>query len=237
MKKTIVILLALVMLLSLAACGGTAENPYAKYEELFNYLEAKDYESAGAYIQKLAENGADAQNTDTAEPSTAETEPSYTTVEITLDNWQDYFEIKPMATFNKNAFGEVEAVFRSWYFCLKESWADSVAAADVALEYSCTDGYYCWYTHNLETGEVVQGETIESSNHPNDLSGTASFNDYDLKEDRYPGFPSYLNNCSELWYDTNSTYSSIEDNTVIAYGSAYSNIEIVRIQGTLTIAD
>lgn len=58
MKKALSLFLALVLCLSLCACGGNnaSESPYekyAKYEELFMYLETNDYDNANAYIQNF----------------------------------------------------------------------------------------------------------------------------------------------------------------------------------------
>lgn len=65
MKKIIALLLAVVMCLSLCACAGEEEttrkkdknkesgNAYEEYEDLLEYLEAEDYESALRYIQEL----------------------------------------------------------------------------------------------------------------------------------------------------------------------------------------
>lgn len=47
------LLLAAALVLSLGACGKEA-NPYEKYEELFEYMEREDYDSAMADIRELA---------------------------------------------------------------------------------------------------------------------------------------------------------------------------------------
>ena len=104
MKKTISLLLALVMCLSLCACGGgeSAESPYekyAKYDELFTYLETNDYDSANAYIQDffgvtepaptetepvVMDDRNDAAN-EVAEPAPTETEPMKTVSTLTAE--------------------------------------------------------------------------------------------------------------------------------------------------------
>lgn len=84
MKKYISLLLALVMCLSLCACGGnnTSESPYekyAKYEELFMYLETNDYDNANAYIQNFFGMTEDTLKGELAEPSTEDTAEAITT--------------------------------------------------------------------------------------------------------------------------------------------------------------
>lgn len=75
MKKALSLILALVLCLSLCACGGnnTSESPYekyAKYEELFMYLETNDYNNANAYIQNFFGMTEDTLKGEQAEPST-----------------------------------------------------------------------------------------------------------------------------------------------------------------------
>ena len=73
MKKWIALLLAAVLCLSLAACGKSTTE-----------------ENSGTTQGQTADNSTQ----DTDEPSSAELTEQ--TVEITLDNWQDYFEFRPM---------------------------------------------------------------------------------------------------------------------------------------------
>lgn len=75
MKKALSLILALLLCLSLCACGGNnaSESPYekyAKYEELFMYLETNDYDNANAYIQNFFGMTEDALTGEQAEPST-----------------------------------------------------------------------------------------------------------------------------------------------------------------------
>lgn len=66
--------LALVLCLSLCACGGGNETP----------------ETTDAATEPTPTTP---PTTETTAP--AETEPQYETVEITIDNWQEYFELTP----------------------------------------------------------------------------------------------------------------------------------------------
>ncbi len=78
MKKIIALILALITLLSFCACGddSVAANPYekyAKYDDLFECLEAGDYESAQSYLQDFF--GITVDPTEPTEPPTEPTEP------------------------------------------------------------------------------------------------------------------------------------------------------------------
>ena len=130
MKKTISLLLALVMCLSLAACGN-AEKP-------------KQNKTENDYIGVSTNQTENTDSTDYQTEYTAptETEPKVQVVEITMDNWQDYFEIKQCVEgdVNTNAFDEVESVGYYIYtvFTLKEEYAEKIDTdeSQLAIGYS-----------------------------------------------------------------------------------------------------
>ena len=165
MKKLLSLLLAAALVLSLGACGKEA-NPYEKYEELFEYLEREDYDSAMAYIRELAgepETGPQAAPATEAEtePETTETQPSETepqpvTVEITMDNWQEYFELREYVEIKKNGFGEFEKV--SVYYALvnKDGMSPECDLSDVTMEFSYTKKYVSMSV-DLENGTITYG--------------------------------------------------------------------------------
>ena len=97
MKKILVTLLLGLMFISYTHMITDAEE--YKYQELYDYLEAGDYDSAITYIQNLKVDNA---------PSLPEDLSEYLLeVEITEDNFDDYFEwtvVHPL-----NAFGEEDA--------------------------------------------------------------------------------------------------------------------------------
>ena len=165
MKKLLSLLLAAALVLSLGACGKEA-NPYEKYEELFEYLEREDYDSAMAYIRELAgesetvPQAAPATEAET-EPETTETQPSETepqpvTVEITMDNWQEYFELREYVEIKKNGFGEFEKV--SVYYALvnKDGMSPECDLSDVTMEFSYTKKYVSMSV-DLENGTITYG--------------------------------------------------------------------------------
>ena len=160
MKKLLSLLLAAALVLSLGACGKEA-NPYEKYEELFEYLEREDYDSAMAYIRELAGESETEPQTASAteaetEPETTETEPQPVTVEITMDNWQEYFELKEYVEIKKNGFGEFEKV--SVYYALvnKDGMSPECNLSDVTMEFSYTKKYVSMSV-DLENGTITYG--------------------------------------------------------------------------------
>lgn len=165
MKKLLSLLLAAALVLSLGACGKEA-NPYEKYEELFECLEREDYDSAIAYIRELAgesetvPQAAPATEAET-EPETTETQPSETepqpvTAEITMDNWQEYFELREYVEIKKNGFGEFEKV--SVYYALvnKDGMSPECNLSDVTMEFSYTKKYVSMSV-DLENGTITYG--------------------------------------------------------------------------------
>ena len=160
MKKLLSLLLAAALVLSLGACGKEA-NPYEKYEELFEYMEREDYDSAMAYIRELAGESETEPQTASAteaetEPETTETEPQPVTVEITMDNWQEYFELREYVEIKKNGFGEFEKV--SVYYALvnKDGMSPECNLSDVTMEFSYTKKYVSMSV-DLENGTITYG--------------------------------------------------------------------------------
>ena len=235
MKKTIALFMVLVVCISLCACGiRTAVNPYAKYEELFEYLEANDYDGANAYIQNyFGKNVVQPATepifempveTEYIETEPAETEPQYRTIEITLDNWQDYFELKTLTVTHKNGFNEIDYFFPQLNFLVRDEWASMMTDMNVVFEYTCTDSYACWFTYNMDTEELVEGE--KTDHYVSDPWGTIS-----TLEKRHIEYGTWL------YGNSKRETLILEGNIAKIVADMYSTVEILRIEGTITIAE
>lgn len=165
MKKIISLLLALVLCLSLVACGvdkqytalldhlqsgnyegiknelaalspdfraeqeqmTTDAEKLAKYESLINLLEADDYDGALA---------------DVTARIPVPPEPACTEVEINIDNWQEYLELKPIDIWDENDFGDtdtlrcVEALYVRPEFADKIVWDKTNLIIEFSIEHS-----------------------------------------------------------------------------------------------------
>lgn len=77
----------------------------AKYQSLLDHLEAENYEDALADIESRMPV------------------PEYEIIDITMDNWQEYFEIVPDHYWRKNAFGEGEGLCVGFSLFLKDEYA------------------------------------------------------------------------------------------------------------------
>ena len=111
MKKAISLLLALVMCLSLCACGGGNDTP-ATTEAPTTTTPATTVPESTAPI---------------------ETEPQYETVEITMDNWEDYFEFVFIEDWEINGFGESEGYSCEYRLKLQDEYASKINLQNLAI--------------------------------------------------------------------------------------------------------
>lgn len=219
MKKWIALLLAAVLCLSLAACGN-----------------GETEDNSGTSQGQTTNNSPQ----DTDEPSNAELTEQ--TVEITLDNWQDYFEFRPDVHVLKDSYNEITGMQVIFKFFPKEAIAENIAVPGVfdddriVFDVQYIDPYACIYRYDLNTQELTVGEFTEGSSPYSaddllpsyDWSGT-----YDSSRDAgYFPEDGYRVIMEPL---TVSDTGTIKDNIIEAYGYAFSSVEITRIKGTITI--
>ncbi len=118
MKRVFVILLAAVLCVSLAACG-----------------EKGGETDADGSQEPSAASAASAQDAD----GTDDKAQTKQTIEVTLDNWQEYFEIREYlgSSIVTNDFGEPTKYFYDVFtlFAVKEELAENVVSCDVVIEY------------------------------------------------------------------------------------------------------
>lgn len=225
MKKLLVFLLVMVLCLSFTSCGG--ENPYekyAKYEELFLYLEEEDYDRANAYIQDFFEKTETvSKEQESASDGKTEDKTKTKVITVTLDNWQDYFEIKLELYTSENAFGELDSFFPQMQFRLKETWASKATNMNIIYEYNCTDAYACRFIYNTETGEFTEGEKTDDYVTPN----WGAIRELDYR---------YIHRSSSLFGNCKRNLK-MEGNLATVTVDMYSTVKILRIQGTITIAE
>ena len=218
MKKILALLLAAVLCLSLVACGKstTEEN------------------SGTTQGQTTADSP---QDTDTSN----NTELTEQTVEITLDNWQDYFEFRPDVHVLKNSYNEIRGMQVIFKFLPKEAIAENIVDVGedddrIVFDVQYFDPYACIYSYDLNTQKLTIGEYTEDSSTysaddllpSEDWSGT-----YDSIYDGgyFPTDGYRLNMYPLNKYDD----CTVTDTIIESYGYAYSSVEITRIKGTITI--
>ena len=219
MKKALSVLLALILCLPLCACGN--QDKYKKYDTLIDYIEAGDSGNAiNEVLALIGQNGA--EGTETPEVAT-------TTVEITLDNWQEYFEIVLGASVSRNAFDEIENMCSVWRISLKEKYREALTNADVAFGCRRIEYSKCEFTYDLQTEQTTMSVT-SPSDFMGDLDETYSF-EYDnsfltLGDNFSVGLTVYLSSMKK---------PSVDGNKVTWKGNEYARVEMTRVQGTLTL--
>ena len=218
MKKWIALLLAAVLCLSLTACGN-----------------GKTEDNSGTSQEQTTNNSPQ----DTDEPSNAELTEQI--VEITLDNWQEYFEFRPVVYESKDSYNEITGMQVIYKFLPKEAIAENIVDVGedderIVFDAQYIDPYACVYSYDLNTQKLTIGEYTEDSSTYSaddllpsyDWSGT-----YDSSRDGgYFPEDGYRVIMEPL---TVSDTCTIKDNIIEAYGYAFSSVEITRIKGTITI--
>lgn len=78
------------------------------------------------------------------------------TVEITMDNWQEYFELREYVEIKKNGFGEFEKVRVYYALVNKDGMSHECSLSDVTMEFSYTKKYVSMSV-DLENGTITYG--------------------------------------------------------------------------------
>lgn len=145
----------------------------------------------------------------------------YTVVEITNDNWQEYFELKEVLTTKKNAFDEIDQFSGTTYFRLKESYGTvnselSTCAMEHKSVSTCQD-----ITVNLidmSYAPVGRVRNTAENNETEELSTTTDAEGVDYYGCSVGGFVAYDVNKNP----TDTVWRPMD-------------IEILRVQGSLYI--
>lgn len=194
MKKIIISLLIITPVLGLVACAKNDSYTGGNDEKLV-VLEAHKVEDEKLVV------------------------PENETIEINIDNWNDYFEITEGTYIEKNAFDEPEEILPSLTLELREGYTlgkdeyGNTIDYQLSVEYSYTIA--CHYVEmDVENCTLTIGDLYED--------------DTPRKESKTTTFDNYSNDFYLSW-------SSKEINDVIIAMDILSDIEIVRIQGSITI--
>lgn len=163
------------------------------------------------------------ENPEPENPEPENPEPQYEAVEITLDNWQDYFELYAKNSFSKNAFGEFDKWHLQYYFVLKDGIEISKDNNKVALECKYTEDRV-QYTIDWDTQTVTYGEIFDPASQATQkvlgMEWTSISEWYTSKYVKVFG-------CSlgvwDIGYNLEGTVDKVN------------NFEILRIEGTLYV--
>lgn len=215
MKKLIALVMVCVMCLLLTGCGSqSTENE--KYKDLIDMLENEDYEGAIKEIEEMSEAGR-VDNSDNDAVSDAEGELK--SVEITLDNWEEYFELCVHADIRENGFGEFSEALISYALVSKENLLVDWDKSDVTVEYTGTVEKRP-VTVDFENRKIMYGEPTETYVSESSVSTMCSLGIY-LEKSGLCRYGVYL---------SNSDYIDSLEGYVRSY---VSDVDVSRIKGTL----
>ena len=111
---------------------------YEKYSDVIDPMEAEDYDGALAAVKGR-------------KPA-----PEQTTIEITADNWQDYFEVIDVTAIPKNEFGKLDGQLPHTEIVLKEQYSGANAnGLRFLMDY---DVVYYDTVIDTDTGECTLSE-------------------------------------------------------------------------------
>lgn len=161
MKKLFFLLLVAAMCFSLVACAQTEANNNEVQEQ-----EAQNSEQMGTSDNET-------QNTEQDDTQQSEAEPQEKTIELTLDNWQEYLEINQYlsVSYLTNAFDEVTSTDLQLFTLLEPKEEYSNYKVDVSVEYNMD---YCVsdIIYNLDDFSF---ELVDCVSHPDETVNESQF--------------------------------------------------------------
>ena len=197
MKKILALLLVAAMCVSLVACSGGDKQTNDNHEN----------------IGKNTEQNEEIQN---------DIEPEYEIVEISLDNWQNYFELCRYDEYVENGFGEFENAYPYFYLASKEGIVLDIEKCDITIEYTKTLDYRP-VTVDVENKTVTYGEPIES---------TAKVSEPEIKSMGLLYFGSPDNDIRRYGVELGN---GLIDETQMDRGIYISSVDVLRISGSICI--
>lgn len=160
--------------------------------------------------------------TDPVETVPISTEPQIVEIEITLDNWQEYFEFKEYLFFQNGDFGDFKQYSFHWCFIPKEE-IGTVKKCTVALGYDYhVENHYFTVDPDAKTyewGEVALNPYAESG------SDTEKVGWLDMVR-------LYSDGAIDI---RGAQLRHMFGNTLTSGNAPYYTFEITRIEGTLTV--
>ena len=86
------------------------------------------------------------------------------TIELTIDNWQDYLEIKEDYSYDYNDFDEIISMYKVYNFYLKDGMTFVKGSfPEIAIEYEYDDTYYTFTNVDWENGTFDYSELDDAT--------------------------------------------------------------------------
>ncbi len=223
MKKTLILLLVIIVVFS--GCSSADKSS----DMTTAVVETEDRSSSEVQVQS-ADTLPPATPIPTNEPTpvptpeptaTPEPTPSYVDITITIDNWQDYFELYQHEVWEKNAFGENTGFVIYTAMKIKDELIprvgnandDPVNIIDVKIVFT-SDDYLVNVNYDTQTYTKASNEVIR---HRDNFESVNSF---------------YV---SKYSYDCNFFCTSYHEGISYQTISYYTDLRVDKIQGTLRL--
>ena len=205
-----------------------------KYNHAIELMESGEFDAAQEEFESIALYQAVLNKLDEIESlRKAAREADITEIKITMDNWQDFFEMGSLEEWCENGFGEVDAFGILYYIKLKDQYKDAVYydKSEVAVEYEYDS---TWYNVDMDfenkkyklkekQGDWHYNEIKTIENHD---GGPVEWGDVVFKEAADWGYWLQLTAC-RFWINASTSEPQIPE-------YPYS-LELKRIGGTLCL--
>ena len=156
-------------------------------------------------------------------------------VEITMENWQEYFEIRQSVSPVTNDFDEIESAYIGYALYLKDEFEGKVFDADIDIGYTKSNPRVCTVEYHADTQELIMGEPFTES----EMQSKGYYLDWlesVLEETSHVSMwianhEVELGSFEGAWEDSNV----VEGNVLKFDSCVYQYIEVTRIRGTLIL--
>lgn len=183
--------------------------------------------------------------TSTSEVASSTPTPEETeTIELTIDNWQDYFEIKEDYSYSYNAFDELVTMSKVYNFYLKDGMTfveDSAPEIAVEYEYDYDEGY-TFTNVDWEKGTFDYSPLDDATKSEIGIESTHKSESTILYRAWDNDTSAYISNFLEITYpmcsinkDNNGETISGMNLSGIEITPKYENFTITRIKGTIEV--
>ena len=178
-------------------------------------------------------------------PESAYDELGPYSVELSIDNWAEYFELKQAANVTANGFGEIEYVANGYGVFLKDEYLDKINqqsfySNEIAFKISYDTECFALPVSSYEEAyrtvfDINELEKVESPYYWDDFESTgktetATLNDYRHYSNMHES-NSYANCVAAPFY-----YSGdVTEHNGVFIGTMPVNVQVVQVQGNLVL--
>ncbi len=152
-------------------------------------------------------------------------------VELTTENWSDYFEFRETVVLDTDEFGEIQGARLDYFFCVREEYADRIIDTDFSFEYEIDLSTMALgeYLYLVDTQETTITTIAASAGKSGTTVDSKKVETYFLDSE---GLQIFWYDNSDWEMDYNAVDGTIRQNCYVAQEGTF---EILRILGTIAI--